>query len=336
MLKQQPHVLRHSIKEMHVFDCLLSKHLRRYWMPRFERSIAELEAQLAACPQDGSAARLSRSLSAKILDRKDHLAIVQARRRSTSLRRYEQYFADRTSAARSEVEWFGEITPAYALLPAEGFRAILSVYADASFIFLMRDPVDRLWSALKMRHEDDPHLDPIATFEDALRTEWIVRRSAYEETLSVLDEVVPPAQQLVVFYEDLFGPSSSALGRMGEFLGIEHIEADRSTVRTQGWARRAAPGAGGAGRADVPAHLPVGPRPLRSSSRPVAGTYGRGGLSPTSGPRPRPPSAPRRGRPCRWRCSRCWPRTGGCGPSAGRRRPGSAPGPARRTGPARR
>ena len=234
MLKQQPHVLRHSIKEMHVFDCLLSRHLRRYWMPRFERSIAELEAQLAACPQDGSAARLSRSLSAKILDRKDHLAIVQARRRSTSLRRYEQYFADRTSAAKSEVAWFGEITPAYALLPAEGFRAILSVYPDASFIFLMRDPVDRLWSALKMRHQDDPHLDPVATFEDALRTEWIVRRSAYEETLSILDQVVPPAQQLVVFYEDLFSPTGSALGRMGEFLGIEHIEADPSTVRNQG------------------------------------------------------------------------------------------------------
>ena len=202
MLKQQPHVLRHTVKEMHVFDCLLSRHLRRYWMPRFERSIAELEAQLAACPQDGSASRLSRSLSTKVRDRKDHLAIVQARRRSTCLRRYERYFTDRMSSASSDVEWFGEITPAYALLPEEGFRTILSVYPDASFIFLMRDPVDRLWSALRMRQKDDPHLDPVATFEKALHTEWIVRRSAYEETLMVLDEVVPPAQQLVVFYED--------------------------------------------------------------------------------------------------------------------------------------
>ena len=50
-----------------------------------------------------------------------------------------------------------DVTPAYALLPVERLREIRQEFADrgvrAVAVFLMRDPVDRIWSQLRMQHQ---------------------------------------------------------------------------------------------------------------------------------------------------------------------------------------
>ena len=121
------------------------------------------------------------------------------------------------------------------LLPARGFQLILSIYPEARFIFLMRDPVDRLWSALRDRYRAHPHLHPVERFEDALLHPAIVQRTAYEATLTTLDEVVPTGQLLVLFFEDLFSVAdTTVLRRISDFLGIDHVEGDRATCRNEG------------------------------------------------------------------------------------------------------
>src|SRR3984957_14893909 len=46
---------------------------------------------------------------------------------------------------------FGEITPTYGLLPTSGGAEIDSLFPGVQFIFIMRDPVARLWSHVRYR-----------------------------------------------------------------------------------------------------------------------------------------------------------------------------------------
>jgi hypothetical protein len=214
---------------MHVFDSLAYDKTRAFRSARVQQLIEQLERQLAATEEGAP----GRGRFVKLLrDRHEQLAILQAPDLPTALARYEAYFADRV---RPHHRAFGEITPGYALLPAEGFGWILSIHPDARFIFLMRDPVDRLWSALRHRSRDNPHLDPIERFADALERPAIVRRTAYEETLTTMDESVPAGQALVLFYEDLFSVAdTTVLRRISDFLGIDHVEGDRATRQNEG------------------------------------------------------------------------------------------------------
>ena len=45
----------------------------------------------------------------------------------------------------------GDISPDYAMLPSDAFRRMEAAVPDARFLFVMRDPVDRFWSWIKMR-----------------------------------------------------------------------------------------------------------------------------------------------------------------------------------------
>jgi len=228
-LYHHPQVLRHSIKEMHVFDSLAYDKTRAFRTARVQHMVEQLERQLAATAE-GERGR--RRFETFLRDRREQLAILQAPDVPTALARYEAYFEARV---RPNHRAFGEITPGYALLPAEGYGWILSIHPDARFIFLMRDPVDRLWSALRHRSREHPHLDPIERFSDALERPAIVRRTAYEETLTTMEEAVPVGQTLVLFYEDLFSVAdTTVLRRISDFLGIEHREGDRATRQNEG------------------------------------------------------------------------------------------------------
>ena len=45
----------------------------------------------------------------------------------------------------------GDISPDYAMLPSDAFRRMEAAVPDARFLFVIRDPVDRFWSWIKMR-----------------------------------------------------------------------------------------------------------------------------------------------------------------------------------------
>ncbi len=57
----------------------------------------------------------------------------------------------------------GDITPAYAMLSRAEYARMAALSPKARFIFIMRDPIDRLWSAIRMRA--DKGVSDQATFE---------------------------------------------------------------------------------------------------------------------------------------------------------------------------
>jgi hypothetical protein len=124
----------------------------------------------------------------------------------------------------------GEITPAYALLDADDFRAMHGLAENVRFFFIMRDPIQRLLSGLRMeviRKRLDPEGDaPKELIRQALADDprlWL-RRSRYDLTLETLDRAVPQDRVACFFYEDLF--REAEIERLCGFLGLDTHRPD--------------------------------------------------------------------------------------------------------------
>ena len=109
----------------------------------------------------------------------------------------------------------GDVTPAYALLPEETLAGMARLSGNVRFLYVLRDPVARLWSHVSMmagRYAPDGQ----ATVDGA---KWVIervfagdeteiaRRSDYAAVLDKIDRAVPAPQRRVIFYEDLMTPA---------------------------------------------------------------------------------------------------------------------------------
>ena len=120
-----------------------------------------------------------------------------------------------------------DITPSYAMVGEDGLRAMLDFAPEAKFLFILRDPVDRAWSAIRMLHQEKPGgPGPVKLAERFLKGELphIQRRSRYAETVAALDAVVPEEQRLYLFFEEMFEPVQ--MRRLTDFVGIEARAAE--------------------------------------------------------------------------------------------------------------
>ncbi|MDJ0858397.1 MAG: sulfotransferase [Dinoroseobacter sp.] len=135
-----------------------------------------------------------------------------------------------------------DITPAYATLGRARFAQMAAI-RQARFLFILRDPVSRMWSQIRMAVA--ARLGAQAdteTFEAACRARALelagtgqlprVTRANYRRTITELEVAVPHDRIHYMFYETLFRQESA--DQMCAFLGIPPVAADP--------ARRANPG----------------------------------------------------------------------------------------------
>lgn len=132
-----------------------------------------------------------------------------------------------------------DVTPEYAILP-EAVFARMAALAGAKMVFILREPVARLWSAVRMAVVNrDLKGDDFDAACGALCDEFLsgatnpaIRRSDYAATLLKLETLVPAERRLVLFFEDLFRQSTG--DRICDFLGIARHPVDRADVRNEG------------------------------------------------------------------------------------------------------
>lgn len=136
----------------------------------------------------------------------------------------------------------GDITPSYAVLNRENFADMASI-GEARFIFILRDPVARLWSHFRMSATSDIGTGAsaeqlmstcrkrIATLHEANRLTRI-ERSDYLRTMAELEAVIPAERILYVFFEDLF--DGEATQQVCDFLGIAHLPANSAERVNEG------------------------------------------------------------------------------------------------------
>jgi Sulfotransferase family len=117
----------------------------------------------------------------------------------------------------------GEVTPAYATLDREVFCRIHSMNSKIKLTFIMRDPLDRAWSAVSNARKKGL-LNGSFTVDKALertRARNFAARSAYTHTIDRLEAVFPRPQLHFCFFDDLRDrPESFATGMLS-FLGVE-------------------------------------------------------------------------------------------------------------------
>lgn len=131
------------------------------------------------------------------------------------------------SSGRGEKAVVGDVTPAYAQLSVESLKKMLAVVPDTRFIFLMRDPVARLWSHIRMLARRAMRAGAVAeevAAEILMRAvsgleQRLTASGAYDAIIPRLKSVVPAGKIYIDFFEDVVVPSSA--DRLCAFLGIK-------------------------------------------------------------------------------------------------------------------
>ena len=218
-LGRHPECHLRAIKELHYFDALEAGHLKRELTKHRElqETLLERLAKSGAAPNAEQAARLA--------DRADWMDVLE---RGEDLSAYLDYL--REGAKDGQV--VADMTPAYALLPEERLGTMARMAGDVRFLYLLRDPVERLWSHVRMiAVRRDPEgqirkercariLNRVFSGEER----QIEMRSDYAATLKRLAASVPGAQVLVETFENMI--SGEGLSRLCAFLGIAPVMGD--------------------------------------------------------------------------------------------------------------
>ena len=124
-----------------------------------------------------------------------------------------------------------DMTPSYGMLPAERFQALRDGFGERGIgvlpVFLMRDPVERIWSQVRMharlykRHEAARTESAEFVLAQYARPAYAIR-TAYDEVIGKLDTVFGPDRVYYGFYERLF--TEEEIRRLCTMTGIDYVE----------------------------------------------------------------------------------------------------------------
>ena len=155
----------------------------------------------------------------------------------------DAYFGHFARICAPGTRTFCDITPAYAVIGRDGFAYLKDFCASQDLslkiLFIMRDPVDRLWSQLRYLQQINPNTDILAKWREAIQSPRVMARSDYRGTVGDLDGVFPSANILYLFYEDLF--SDEALRRLCRFADVGFRPGDPGDAKNQAALRMALP-----------------------------------------------------------------------------------------------
>ncbi|MEO8241261.1 MAG: sulfotransferase [bacterium] len=218
-LRDHPDCHLRSIKELHYFSMTTQTQFARAI-----RSARTEEAGLRDKIKTVAPDKLA-YLQRRVTDLADWGQVLQA-----GLGAHDRYL-DYLGAGGGTKRLIGDVTPAYGLLPADTLTAMARLTADVRFVYLMRDPVDRLWSHVRMNAARADRngfaaaslqmLNDILSGKLTPEMDGILRRGDYVTILDKLQSAVPDGRFLPVFYEDLF--KGDGLGRITDFLDVARI-----------------------------------------------------------------------------------------------------------------
>jgi len=161
------------------------------------------------------------------LKKPDNAVAAMRRLMQESPQIYAKYFQ---SLISSDVNTTGDITPSYAIINEPGLKKIASTIKDAGFdlkvVFLMRDPVERIWSAVRMEKRerlrkgenlDSNFLD--SKIKQYISSKGMIARSDYKTTVRNITKVFSEDEIHFALYERLF--DKKGFDSLQDFLGFE-------------------------------------------------------------------------------------------------------------------
>lgn len=217
-LTEHPECHFRAIKELHYFNAIdagrISNELAKH--RDIQAEMLDRLARAGRRPNDEQAARLT--------DRADWLDVLETKRED--VRAYLRYLE--TGAGQAKV--VGEMTPAYALLSEGQLGRIARMAPDVRILYLMREPVDRLWSHVRMMaarrdgqgrvtaQRCDRILNRVMNGDE----DQIAKRSDYAAALAKLLDAIPAGKLLIEVFEDMI--AGDAFARICDFLGVARVK----------------------------------------------------------------------------------------------------------------
>lgn len=227
-LHKHPDCYLRGNKELRYFNDVEDNRLP-HAVERLTGRIATAEAKLSQmAPADRPAG------IAELLDLRDYRRVL-----ATCHQDKYAYFRYMMTGLRKE-RLVADVTPDYARVSAEMLGKMVGVANETKFVFVMRDPVARLWSHVRMETKrllrqlpegTDFATEVRATLARSLAGQeeiQVTRYSDYASTLAKMETVIPADRRLIMFYEDLMSPAG--LRSFCKFVGIKHIKADFEKV----------------------------------------------------------------------------------------------------------
>jgi hypothetical protein len=193
VLRQHPALWLPPVKELHYFDRLETK--RTILDPKERRRVG-LKQLLSLDPW-----------------------LVSFWLKARSDEWYARLFRD--AKARGLVA--GEITPAYATLDETVLRRIKRMNDKIKLIFVMRDPVERAWSAVNNAAKKGVDASTVEKSIKRARESGAAARSAYADTIRRLEAVFPASQIHYCFFEDLRDRPEALTSDLFSFLGVAPV-----------------------------------------------------------------------------------------------------------------
>jgi hypothetical protein len=215
-----------NLKELHYFDALDAGG-RDWHVKLLARRLIEMRKKLAEDPHCDS----NEWLLVLISDIESWLTVFDGKNA------IDDAYLDYIGYGRVQKKVVGDVTPAYGGVSREMLAHMAGLGADVKFIYVMRDPVARLWSGFRMvldRYGEGKMQALITRFlaDEEGDDHALMVASDYKGTLKKLRAVIAPENLHIEFYETMF--TQNAVDRICGFIGIEPAPVPRKMVVHKG------------------------------------------------------------------------------------------------------
>ncbi|MFT6836099.1 MAG: hypothetical protein ACJA0H_002144 [Francisellaceae bacterium] len=113
----------------------------------------------------------------------------------------------------------GDITTEYAMLPFEGIKHVYAMNPKLKIVLLLRSPVERAISHLKMIKLNEPALTTKCLIEIS-KQQSVFERGNYPKIIDNWLAVFPKEQVMISFYEEISSNSTYYIEQLSSFLGV--------------------------------------------------------------------------------------------------------------------
>lgn len=232
-LHDHPDCHMRSVKEIHYFDTVENEDYA-FQFDVFARLRADLVRRQDVARQNRNRWKVA-NLDRQIKDVDEIVRILELGEDGVS--DYLFYLLD----GIGDKKLAGDITPGYGLLSEDRLRDMAHMAPDVRFVFLMRDPVERLWSHVRMQAKRQRRPgEEVAVKAKRIMNRVVNRdlekhiapRGDYAGIIEKLKRAVPEDKLLVGFTEDLL--TGEGLGTLCRFLGIAERPVEKDPHAHEG------------------------------------------------------------------------------------------------------
>lgn len=213
-LRGHPECRLRTIKEYHYFTLKDPEH--------WDKRLAEIERDIASASVHVDDAYMAE----RVRDLQAWSQVIAARH--IDLDRYRRFHFDAVQGHKL----VGDVTPAYSLLRSKTLEGMKSIATHVRIVYLIRDPLARLWSHIRMMADRSDSQEFAGVAEAILRrtlagqseggVQGMLRRGDYATNLPKIRRAFDPAQILVMFTEDLM--TTLGFARLLDFLGLSQVQ----------------------------------------------------------------------------------------------------------------